>query len=91
MANKICSNCFNLLEVPARQKIILNLKKGPQMATKILKDFSLRQPTVSYHLRVLEKSGMISSKKLGRKIFYFLNKKYPCKGCSIFKIPFKYA
>jgi len=91
MTKKSCSRCFSLIEVPARIKIIQQLKKGPKMATKILDSLPLTQPTISYHLRLLEKNGMLLSKKSGRNIFYFLNKKYPCKGCLIFQLPFKYA
>ena len=91
MPKKKCSNCFNLIKVPARIKILKELKKFPQSATKILSRSSLTQPTVSYHLRILEKNGMLFSKRRGRNIFYYLNEKYPCKGCPIFQIPLKCA
>ena len=87
MPKRICSHCFSLIQVPARMKIIQQLKRGPKMATKFVDILSLSQPTVSYHLRLLEKNGILLSKKSGRKIFYFLNRKYPCKGCLIFKLP----
>ncbi len=53
----------------------------------MVKEFKVGQPTVSYHLAKLKKTGMIKSKKTGREILYFLNKKYPCPGCNIFEKP----
>jgi ArsR family transcriptional regulator len=91
MKKKNCPQCFSLIQVPARINIIRRLRRGPKMVNEILAHLPLTQPTVSYHLRVLEKSGMLVSRKRGRNVFYFLNKKYPCKKCPIFQIPLRYA
>lgn len=86
---KICPQCLRLIAEGTRAKIIKYLRKKPEKAGKIGANFVLTQPTISHHLRVLEKFGMVFSRKKGREIFYFLNKKYPCKKCNIFKMPFK--
>lgn len=86
---KICSQCFRLIGQSSRLKIIQQLRKKPKNVSQIGADFNLTQPTISHHLKVLEKGGIVFGKKLGREIFYFLNEKYPCKKCNIFKIPFK--
>ena len=86
---KICPQCLRLIGEETRAKIIQQLRKKPKNVSQIEANFSLTQPTISHHLRVLEKVGMVFGKKIGREIFYFLNKKYPCKKCNIFKIPFK--
>jgi DNA-binding transcriptional ArsR family regulator len=86
---KICPECFALIGEGTRMKIVQYLRKKPNNVKEIGKHFSLTQPTISHHLKVLKKIGMIFSKKKGRKIYYFLNKKYPCKRCYLFKIPFK--
>jgi ArsR family transcriptional regulator, arsenate/arsenite/antimonite-responsive transcriptional repressor len=72
-----------------RVRIISQLKKEPKNVSKIAECFSLTQPTISHHLKTLEKMGILCSKKVGRENFYSLNKKYPCKKCQIFEIPFK--
>lgn len=72
-----------------RSKIIQKLKKSPQKAGKIDDCFSQTQPTISYHLKALEKLGIVFAQKKGREVFYYLNKKYPCKKCLIFKLPFR--
>ena len=86
---KKCPQCLQLIGVKTRIKIIQQLKKGPQKVNDIERRFSLTQPTISYHLKVLEREGLVFSKKRGREIFYSLNKKYPCKKCLLFKIPLK--
>lgn len=86
---KICPQCFNLIGEGTRMKIIQYLRKKPNNVREIGRRFSLTQPTISHHLKVLKKIGMVFSKKKGREIYYFLNKKYPCKKCFLFKIPFK--
>ena len=86
---KKCPNCLSLLGENTRTKIIQQLKKGPSRVSEIEANFSLTQPTISYHLKVLKKLGMLLNKKKGRAIYYFLNRKYPCKKCFLFKLPFK--
>ena len=84
-----CPNCFSLIGDKTRVKIIRALKKKPSNVNDIAANFSLTQPTISYHLKVLEKARILLSKKKGRETYYFLNKKYPCQKCLIFKIPLK--
>jgi len=89
MSKKICPQCLTLIGEDTRTKIIKFLKKEPKNVGAIAGRFSLTQPTISYHLKTLQKVGMVQSKKSGREIFYFLNKSYPCNKCSLFRIPFK--
>ena len=86
---KKCPRCLSLLGDNTRTKIIKQLKKNPSKVSDIEDNFSLTQPTISYHLKILKKLGMVLSKKKGREIYYFLNKKYPCKRCFLFKLPLK--
>ncbi len=86
---KKCPNCLSLLGENTRTKIIQQLRKRPSRVSEIEANFSLTQPTISYHLKVLKKLGMLLNKKKGREIYYFLNKKYPCKKCNIFELPLK--
>ncbi|MDD2697041.1 MAG: metalloregulator ArsR/SmtB family transcription factor [Candidatus Pacebacteria bacterium] len=86
---KKCTNCLTLLGDNTRTKIIKQLKKKPSRVSDIEANFSLTQPTISYHLNILKKLGMVQSKKQGREVYYHLNEKYPCKKCDIFNLPFK--
>jgi ArsR family transcriptional regulator len=85
MAKK-CLQCFNVFSAATRLKIIKLLRKGVQNVSKIKRNFNLTQPTISYHLKFLQKAGMLKAKKQGRETYYFLNKKYPCKNCIISNI-----
>jgi len=86
---KKCTSCLNLLGDTTRNKIIQQLKRKPATGWQIAASFSLTQPTISYHLKTLKKLGAVLSKKRGREVCYCLNKKYPCKKCNIFKLPFR--
>lgn len=80
---RVCPECLKVISEGTRAKIIQQLKKNSKKAGKIEACFSLTQPTISYHLNMLEKLGIVSSKKKGREVYYYLNKKYPCKKCFI--------
>lgn len=82
---KICSTCFTTLADKSRLDIIVSLQKEKLRVSDLIKKVKVGQPTVSYHLALLKKANMVGSKKNGRETFYFLNKKYPCSGCNIFK------
>jgi len=86
---KKCPDCLTLLGNNTRTKIIKQLKKKASRVSDIEANFSLTQPTISYHLKTLKNQGLVLSKKKGREIYYFLNKRYPCKKCFLFKIPLK--
>jgi len=51
---------------PSRRKIFEYLYlKGDKTVGEITKKLKLRQPTISYHLKMMEKVGLVSSKKKG--------------------------
>jgi len=65
-----CPYCFKVLSVPARAKIYGLLLKRQRSVSDILKKFELSQPTISYHLKEMERAGLIESEKEGRQVFY---------------------
>ena len=56
---------------PSRRKIyeVLSLA-GEKTVSDLTLLMGLRQPTVSYHLKQMEKEGLLGSRKEGRKVFY---------------------
>lgn len=44
--------------------------EGEKTVGEITKRLKLRQPTVSYHLKMMEKEGLLKSRKEGRKVYY---------------------
>lgn len=67
------SQIFNALSDKNRQKIIQILKKSELSVTDIAKHLDITLATLSHHLNVLKKTGLISSRKQGRNIYYSLN------------------
>ena len=60
---------FKALADKNRLKILLYLKRGNKTAGKIAKQFSVSAPTISYHLSILENSGLIFSWRVKGYIF----------------------
>jgi len=86
---KSCPQCLKILSDRNRAKIISYLKNKRSLnVTEITRFLKLSQPTISHHLKVLKKLGILKSKKSGKEVFYFLNKEYSCPKCYIFKIPY---
>jgi DNA-binding transcriptional ArsR family regulator len=61
----------------SKRKIYRLLTGGEKTVGQLTKRLGLRQPTVSYHLKMMKKKGLILSHKNGREVFYHLNKVCP--------------
>ncbi len=57
---------FAALGDPVRRQIVERLARGPLSAGEIASGFSISQPAISRHLRVLEESGLLERHVLGR-------------------------
>jgi ArsR family transcriptional regulator, arsenate/arsenite/antimonite-responsive transcriptional repressor len=57
-----------------RVKIYDMLVNGELCACKILKEFSITQPTLSYHMKILCESGLVDSRRDGIWMRYCINK-----------------
>ena len=65
-----------------RLKIVEYLLDGEKCVCEIFPHVKRTQSTVSTQLDVLRKAGIVSSRKEGKKVYYFLSDK---KICHIFK------
>jgi DNA-binding transcriptional ArsR family regulator len=52
---------FHALSDPTRRAILARLAQGEATVSELAHPFSLSQPTISKHLRVLEAAGLIES------------------------------
>ncbi len=61
-----------------RQEIIMLLAHGEKelCANDIANNFTLTRPTVSHHLNLMKRLGVLNSRKDGKEIYYSLNKTY---------------
>lgn len=73
---------FQALADPTRQKILALLGKEEHSVTQICKNFSITQPSISHHLLMLKKSGLVASRKEGRTVYYKLDKEAFRKHCA---------
>lgn len=53
------SSTFQALADPTRRAILLSLVSGEKSVTELARPFSMSQPAVSKHLKVLERAGLI--------------------------------
>jgi ArsR family transcriptional regulator len=57
-----------------RVKIFHMLSQGELCACKILEEFNITQPTLSYHMKILSDSGLVNSRRDGIWMKYTINK-----------------
>ena len=57
-----------------RLKIFDMLADGELCACEILEEFSITQPTLSYHMKILSESGLVDSRRDGVWMRYSINK-----------------
>jgi ArsR family transcriptional regulator len=56
---------------PSRRKIYQYLfSEGEKTVGEIVKKLKLRQPTISYHLKMMKKEGLVNCRKEGRQVYY---------------------
>ena len=72
------STTFNALADPTRRAILSRLALGPANVAELARPFSISQPAISRHLKVLERAGLI---KRGREA--------QSRPCSIDAMPIK--
>lgn len=78
MTNNHCNNCFLNFSVDSRMQIFLFLKEnGEQSVSRIVDEFKLSQPTISYHLKTMADAGILSKKRVGKEILYAVNESCP--------------
>lgn len=57
---------FQALSDPARRAIVDRLSEGPASVSELAKPLPMSLPAVMLHLKVLEDSGLIKTRKTGR-------------------------
>ena len=64
---------FKALSDPVRREILMILKKGRMSAGDIGSNFDMTGATISYHLSILKKAGLVFEQKEKNFIYYELN------------------
>ncbi len=64
---------FKALSDPVRREILMLLKKQRLSAGEIVSNFDMTGATISYHLNILKKAGLVFEQKEKNYIYYELN------------------
>lgn len=64
---------FKALSDPVRREILILLKAGSMSVGDIAAQFDMTAATISYHLKILKKSGLVYETKEKNYIYYSLN------------------
>ncbi|MCL2321118.1 MAG: metalloregulator ArsR/SmtB family transcription factor [Oscillospiraceae bacterium] len=76
---------FKALSDETRLKIISMLSDNELCACRILSEFNITQPTLSYHMKILMDSSLVNGRKDGSWMRYTLNKEKSDELISFFK------
>ena len=66
MLNYKLDRAFGALADPARRAMVERLVAGPATVSELAKPLPMSLPAVMLHLKVLEESGLVTSRKTGR-------------------------
>jgi DNA-binding transcriptional ArsR family regulator len=65
---------LDALADPARQDLVQVLARSELNVGEIAAQVTLSRPTVSHHLNVLRRAGLLRARKQGREVYYRLDK-----------------
>ena len=71
---KKCCQMFFAMGEGNRLKILELLMEEELCVSEICKRFNITQPSISHHLDILKRAGLVKSKKRGREVFYSFNR-----------------
>lgn len=64
---------FKALGDENRIRILKLLRSGEKCACRLLEEFSITQPTLSHHMKILCDSGLVIGRKDGKWMYYSLS------------------
>ncbi len=66
-------NLLKGLAEPLRLKIITSLSNGEKCVCDLMEEIGIAQSKISFHLKVLKDTGLITGRQSGRWVYYKLN------------------
>lgn len=71
------SRVFTALGDEHRQRILLTFERGERLnVSQIAGVSTLSRPAVSHHLKILREAGVLCSEKVGKEVFFWVNKDF---------------
>ena len=68
-----CVEFCKALADDTRQRILEMLMGGEKCVSDIAEVFSISQPSISHHLGILKRFGLVTSRKEGKQVFYAID------------------
>lgn len=70
------SSMFVALGDEQRQRILLNFEHGERLnVSQIVANSTLSRTAVSHHLKILRQAGVLQSEKIGKEVYFWVDKK----------------
>ncbi|MBV9327164.1 MAG: helix-turn-helix transcriptional regulator [Chloroflexi bacterium] len=69
-----CRALLDALAEPMRQDLVQVLARSELNVANVADRVTVSRPTVSHHLNVLRRAGLVRARKRGREMYYRLNK-----------------
>lgn len=74
---KAMSKVFTALGDEHRQRILLLFDRGEHLNVGQIAEVStLTRSTVSHHLKILREAGVLSTEKVGKEVWFWINRPY---------------
>ena len=71
------SRAFTALGDEHRQRILLTFERGERLNVgQIVEVSTLSRSAVSHHLKLLKDAGVLDSEKIGKEVFYWVDKEF---------------
>jgi ArsR family transcriptional regulator len=76
-----CVEFCKALADETRQQILVMLMEKEMHVGDIVDAFTMSQPTISHHLGILKRFGLVTSRKEGKQVIYAINHDNVTKCC----------
>ena len=71
------SRAFTALGDEHRQRILLTFERGERLNVgQIVAVSTLSRSAVSHHLKLMRESGVLGSEKVGKEVYYWVDKRF---------------
>lgn len=76
-----CVEFCRALADETRQRILEMLLEREMCVSEIVQAFPMSQPTISHHLDVLKRLGLLTSRKVGKSVYYATDREQVVRCC----------
>ena len=76
-----CVEFCRALSDETRQRILEMLLEQERCVSDIAEAFPMSQPTISHHLDVLKRFGLVTSRKVGKQVYYATDRERVVRCC----------